>query len=467
MTSRKMAVVAVVVVAVLVVTGVLAFLYLRPAASSPSSSPGVAVCGSPLSAGSGADWPTYHMDNTRTGAPTWGTVTGAKAGWAAPVSLDGPVYAEPLECGNAVLVATEENTVYALNASSGAVLWSHHLGTPVAASSLPCGDIGPSTGITGTPVLDTTTGTLYVVAFESPATHVLYGLNVRNGTVVRQVTVDPPGVSPTAEQQRGALALANGRVYVPYGGLYGDCAQYHGYVVGVPTSSSGSVISYQVPTSREGGIWAPGGISVAANGSLFVSTGNGASTTAFDYGNSVIELSPSLQVQDYFAPTNWEPLNAGDTDLGSVAPTLLPNGDVFQIGKAGVGYLLSATHLGGIGGEITNASICGGGYGGTAHVGLSILVPCQDGLYDVVAGASNLTAAWSATGFDAGSPIVTGNIVWVVDIGSATLRGLNLTDGTQVYSFALGGAEHFISPTAGPDGVVVAGGNEVYSFALS
>jgi hypothetical protein len=336
-----------------------------------------------------------------------------------------------------------------------------------AGPDLPCGDINPS-GITSTPVIDTATGTLYVVAFEMPAPeHVLYGLSVANGSVLSHVVIDPPGVSSTVEQQRAGLGLANGYVYVPFGGLFGDCGQYHGYVEGAPVSGTGPVLSYQVPTQREGAIWGVAGMAFAPNGSLYVATGNGASNSAFDFGDAVIELTPTLTEVDYFAPTNWVQLNENDQDLGSVAPTLLPNGALFQIGKEGTGYVLDPSHLGGIGGQLGEQSVCAGAYGGTAQVGQSLLVPCTDGLFDLDVGTSNFTETWQSANFDAGSPIVTGNVVWVTNISTAVLLGLNLSNGHLLFSLPLAGIDHFVSAAATPDRVVIAGGSELYSFSLS
>ena len=278
--------------------------------------------------------------------------------------------------------ATENNSVYAINASSGSTIWRTNLGTPVDGSVLPCGDIDPS-GITGTPVIDLATRTLYAVAFLNPTHHVLFGLDLANGTVSSQVAVDAAGADPMVEQQRGALALYDGVVYIPYGGLAGDCGEYHGWIVGVPSHGSSAILSYQVPTGREGGIWAAAGITISPNGTLYVATGNSDATSTFDYGDSVIALSPQLQVLSYFAPTNWAELNSGDVDLGSTAPALLPDGQLFQIGKQGVGYLLSGSDLGGVGGQLYDATVCGGAYGGTAQVGGSILVPCTNGLFDL------------------------------------------------------------------------------------
>jgi len=467
MDRRARALVVLVVAVVVALAGTLSYLLLFPA-TSPSTSggpSGTAYC--PASSESVGNWTTYHGDNARSGDVPTASVTSARATWTGPVALDGQVYAQPLVCGNAVFVATEDDSVYAINATNGSILWRTHLGTPVPGSTLPCGDISPS-GITSTPVIDPATGVLYVVAFEMPAPeHVLYGLSVANGSIRSQVVIDPAGVSPTVEQQRGALALANGYVYVPFGGLFGDCGQYHGYVEGAPVGATGPVLSYQVPTQREGAIWGTGGMAVAPNGTLYVATGNGASNSAFDFGDSVIELSPTLTEVDYFAPTNWVALNENDQDLGSVAPTLLPNGVLFQIGKAGVGYVLDPSHLGGIGGQLGEQSVCAGAYGGTAHVGSSILVPCTNGLFDLAVGATNFTETWQSANFDAGSPIVTGNVVWVVNISTADLLGLSLASGALLFAFPLGSVDHFVSATATPDRVLVAGGSELYSFSLS
>ena len=457
--------VAIAIVVVVVVAGFLAYVELHPGGGGAHLGPvPVTNATCPTSNASSGNWTTYHANNVRSGVLGSGPVGAVTAGWS--TSVDGQVYAEPLVCGNAVYVATENDSVYALNLTTGAVLWRTNLGSPMPGSSLPCGDIDPS-GITGTPVIDVASGTLYAVAYLTPGDHVLYGLNVRNGTVVSHVNVDPAGAAPLVEQQRGALAFANGYVYVVYGGLDGDCGAYHGWVVGVPITASGGVVAYQVPTHREGGIWGTAGMGVASDGNLYVATGNGDSTTTFDHGDAVIELSPTLTELGYFAPANWAQLNRDDTDLGSVAPTVLPNGDVFEIGKAGVGYLLSGSDLGGIGGGISNASICGGAYGATAHVGMTLFVPCTDGLTEVVANATNLTVGWQAPGFDAGSPIVTGNVVWSVNLTTGDLLGFNLSNGQLQFDVPLGSVDHFISPTAAPGRVVVGAGDRVVCVALT
>ena len=217
-------------------------------------------------------------------------------------------------------------------------MWKQNLGAPVPGGDLPGGNIDPS-GITGTPLVDVSSGTLFVVAFlRTGLHHELFALDLATGApFAGTVTVDPPGLSPLVEQQRGAVALTGGKVYVAFGGLYGDIGQYKGAVVSAPADGSGTLASYIVPTSRMAGIWNPTGPVVGSSGDLWVVTGNSESQTSFDYGNAVIRLSPELAVRDYFAPTNWAALNAGDLDLNSLGPVLLPGGRVLAVGKTGTG----------------------------------------------------------------------------------------------------------------------------------
>ena len=376
---RRVAAAAVIIVIVLVVSGSGYYIYQDTRSPAQSSNPGsssgtstASATGTATTVGSGAtsqsggassssglaagngNWTTYHGDNARTGDGPSSNFTSIQLSWKS-TRLDGSIYAEPLILGGAVFVATEGDTASSLAAGTGVVLWQRHLGTPVPGGELPCGDINPS-GVTGTPVIDASTQTLYVVAFVS-LHHVLFALDLRSGAVLSQQNVDPTspsGFDPSVEQQRGALTLANGMVYIPYGGLDGDCGQYHGWVVGVPINgTAATMVAYQVPTSMEGGIWAPSGASVDPAGNLYVATGNGASDATYDSGDSVIKLSPSLIPEGSFAPTDWAQLNRDDVDLGSVGPALLDGGSlVFQIGKGGTGYILHADELGGIGGQV-------------------------------------------------------------------------------------------------------------------
>src|SRR5207247_2148295 len=139
-----------------------------------------------------------------------------------------------------------------------------------------------------------------------------------------------------------------------------------------------------------------------------------------------------------------------------VGPAILPGDRIFQIGKGGVGYLLDAAHLGGIGGQLASADLCeGAAFGGTAHTDDTIFVPCGDGLVAVRSGGNDLTVAWRSDRFDAGPPIVAGGLVWTVDLGGDALVGQDETDGTQTVRIALDGASHFASPSSTPGCVFV------------
>jgi outer membrane protein assembly factor BamB len=404
-------------------------------------------------AGPGA-WPTYHMDNTRSGndpnEPVFNAVTNQ---WSS-VQLDGAIYAEPLVVGSTVYVATEGDSIYALDASTGAVNWRTNIGTPVPGSSLPCGNIS-TVGITSTPVIDPANNVLYALGLVTGPQHLLVALNLGTGATLWSRNVDVPGLDPAIQGERGALALSQGYVYAPFGGRYGDCGSYHGWVVGAPTNGTGALIQKSV-TGPGGGIWAASGPAVdAATGNVFVATGNTFSTTTYDYGESVVKLSPSLAQLDYFAPSNWAALNGGDTDLGSVGPAILANGWVFQVGKSGDGFLINQGNMGHV----------GAAFGGTAYAAPFIYVPCTNGLValNVNTGATpSFTVAWQ--GPTGESPIVAGGLVWTID-RSGILYGLDPATGATRYNFALGSATaHFATPSAGGGRIFVGADTRVLAF---
>jgi outer membrane protein assembly factor BamB len=305
-------------------------------------------------------------------------------------------------------------------------------------------------------------GTVWVVAFVRPAHHELVAVDLASGQVRSRRAVDPPGADPTVEQQRGALGLANGMVYVPYGGLFGDCGAYHGYVVGAPVEGGAQSV-WQAPTAREGGVWAPPGPAIDAAGRLFVTTGNGSSTTKFDGGDAVVRLSPSLVQQDFFAPANWLELNENDTDLGSVSPALLPGGAVFQIGKEGVGYLLDGNRLGGVGGERFQSQVCRSAFGGTAVSGASVFVPCRDGLVALTVSADRFTVAWRGPSSPAGTPMVSGGLVWELT-PDGTLFGLDPGTGAVRFHDTPGTTAHFPAVAALDGQLFVPAGTRVVAY---
>jgi outer membrane protein assembly factor BamB len=389
--------------------------------------------------------------------------------WTSP-TLDGAVYAQPLVVGSTLVVATENDTVYAFDADTGVERWSRHLAHPVPKSALPCGNIDPS-GITGTPVIDTSTGIVWVVTFSLPGGHMLWGLQMGTGAIASSRPADPPGADARAEQQRGALALDRGSVDIPYGGLYGDCSDYHGWVVGLSARrlTDPTTATFETMAARSG-IWAPPGPVVAPGGSIYVATGNGLPVSPADQADSVLRLSPALAVGDSFTDANFVRLSSTDSDLGSTSPALLPGGLVFEIGKEGMGFLLSAAHLGGLGGQLASAHICAGGIGGDAVDGDLVLVSCYDGLYAVAvspARASSppvLSVRWSATGFQPGPPIVAGGVVWVVK-GTGELAGFDLASGARRYSHGVSVAGSFPSPAAAGGWLFVPDGDRVAVFA--
>jgi len=436
----------------------------RPTTTSTTTAPSTAT----KPATSGARWTTYDHDAGRSGVAPDGPASPAAVHqiWASP-ALDGDVYAQPLVVGDRVVVATENDTVYALDATNGSVVWSAHVGEPVPGSSLPCGDVDP-VGITGTPVVDADAGRVYAVGMVRPAQHVLFELDLATGRVVGSTRVDAPGSNPAVQNQRAALTLNGGRVYVPFGGRYGDCGDYHGRVVSVDVSAGGlgATASYLLPTQRAGGFWAPPGATTAPDGSLYLASGNSTSSRDYDYGNSVVRLSADLGLVDSFAPSDWVALNSSDTDLGSTSPVVLPSGRVFQVGKSGVGYLLDASHLGGVGGEVQHATVCNGlAFGGVAVDGTSMYVPCTRGVTEVVVNGDSIHAGWSASVNTPGPTIVAGGAVWTVATGSGDLVALDRASGRVVASAHVGSVpSRFTSPAAGGGRVVVAARRTVVAF---
>jgi Fn3 associated len=368
-------------------------------------------------AAAGAVW-TYHYDNSRAGQNTNETVlTPANVNTSAfgrlfAYPVDGQIYAEPLYVPgliipgqgtrNVVFVATQHDSVYAFDADNnggptGGLLWHVSLGTSAATPNNDFGnrygayhDIDPEVGITSTPVIDLTSGTIYLDAFAHEGTayyHRVHALNITNGNerayspVVVSASVPGIGVGSTggvltfnAQQhlQRPALTLAGGMLYVAYSG-YADTDPYHGWVIGFNAANLQQLSNFVFNTTPnattasdganagEGGIWMSGnGLSVDANNNLFFEIGNGSFNAdtggGTEYGDSFVKLSTvgGLSVADYFTPFNQATLAANDTDLGSGGPLLLPvsvgsaahTNLAVGCGKEGKIYLLDRDNLG-------------------------------------------------------------------------------------------------------------------------
>jgi len=421
-------------------------------------------------------WTVYHADPLGTGLTTAvRSVDTSHAKWTSR-SLDGELYGEPLVFGNDVYVATENDTVYALSARDGTVVWSRHVATAVNASSLPCGNITPRVGITGTPVIDTSRHELFVVAEESLNTrpaHVVFGLDTTTGALLMKRRVDPSGSNPDALLQRTGLTLDQGHVVLAMGGLYGDCGNYRGTVVSL--SEVGGVPSFfsvdQAPGESQGAIWMGGAAPVVdAHGDIWVSVGNGSSqssTDPYDYSDSVLDLSSSLHLRQFFAPSSWPQDNASDLDM-SMAPALLRDGQVVVAGKARIVYLLNTRHLGGIGHQRTSlANACNDDIdGASAVLGTTVFLPCLSGPVAVSVGRapSTLRILWSA-GSGGGPPIVAANLVWSIG-PDGELYGLNPKNGAVRQRAFIGrGANHFPTPSVGDGLLLATNATHVIAFA--
>ncbi|MBO0729960.1 MAG: hypothetical protein J2P57_11925, partial [Acidimicrobiaceae bacterium] len=262
----------------------------------------------------------------------------------------------------------------------------------------------------------------------------------------RSVDVDPTGGgdNPVDLQQRSALALANGRVYVSFGGLFGDCGRYHGWVVGVGETARTPTVEFDATPGNQGGaIWEPGGPAIDGTGNVFATTGNpnDPDDPNVAYAESVVKLSPSLTLEHSFTDT----VAHGDADLSSDSPSLLPDGTVFVVGKTDIGYLLRQSDLS----LVTRIpGICGSdpdganAYDPDTH---SLYVPCRGG------GIQQVDLARRAVGWRAGAvnstPVLSGRLLWAIQYGSGTLQALDPATGAVSQTLQAGPVPSFATPT--------------------
>jgi hypothetical protein len=434
---------------------------------------------------------TYHNAANRSGlylAPTltWTKAATVQLDTGFNATIDGSVYGQPLYWvppgGGAarIIVATENNKVYALNAVTGKEIWAKSLGTPVPLSVLPCGNIDPI-GVTGTPVIDPATSIVYLEAYVLTPTgwprHRVFGLSLDSGARAPGWPVDVAsglaalgrGFSELPQGQRSALTLLNGKLYVPYAGHWGDCGAYHGMVVGLDLASP-AVFGAWRTQAEAGGSWGQSGVAFDGT-SMFVTTGNaiGSSSTSWGGSEAVIRLQPTLgnptQTADFFTPQNWAALDQADLDLGgtSAVPINVPGGfaRVLALGKDGYAYLLHRANLGGIGGQIAKTRVStseiisamatypGAAAAKVAFQGQGAACPSgQSGNLVMLSITANaIGTAWCASFNGFGAPIVTTTdgkanpIVWVVGAqGDGEIHGFRGTDGKLLAAVAGGGA---------------------------
>jgi hypothetical protein len=331
---------------------------------------------------------TRSYDNARTGANlqetilTPANVNATNFGKLFTVHTDGEIYAQPLYVSNlaiaggthnVVFVASMLNTVYAIEADTGAVLWSQNFGSPIIPQYVESDQNiiwATGLGILGTPVIDPATNIMYFVsgsqpadgtrqyAFKLNAIEIATGLPVSGSPVNIAATYStadltaPLVFSAQKQNPRPGLALANGNVYVAFAS-HEDQTPYNGWVMAYSTSTLAQTAVYSdTTTGTQGGIWNAGQApTIDAAGNLYISTGNGSFGTTPNYlvqtGNSFVKLSPTLQLLDYFTPYNSAVMNSGDMDLGSSGLLLVPNTNyVLGGGKEGVLYLVDTTAMG-------------------------------------------------------------------------------------------------------------------------
>jgi uncharacterized protein (TIGR03437 family) len=334
---------------------------------------------------------TYHNDNARTGqylSETLLTPASLKAGLFKKRSflpLDGAVYPQPLYLSrvkiagkgfhNVLFVPTSHDSLYAFDAdtSSSQPLWqisfldAANSATTVSEAEVGCSVI-PELGITGTPAIDPSSGTIYLIAFtkESGDQYIyrLHAIDVTNGAERpgSPVEIQPSGFVPLAHKQRAALLLSNGVVYSSWSSNC-DEGTYHGWVMAHDASTLALLAFFNdSPDDRGASFWNAGaGPAADEQGDIYVVSANGdfdGDESFAEYDESVLRITqaPGLQVADQFTPFNKLMLDEEDLDLGSCGALVLPDevGSsahphvLFTSGKEGRVYLLDRQALGGV-----------------------------------------------------------------------------------------------------------------------
>jgi hypothetical protein len=305
---------------------------------------------------------TAHVANMAPDSDFKATFTGEMS--AVPLFLAGATPGKGM-----FFAATTQNDVYALDELTGATLWTRNIGAQRT------GGPGPgikNRGIVSTPIIDAATRVIYVAASMASGTHEIHALSIdADGAELAGWPVDVSKVkagsvafNSTDQNQRSALSLVDGILYVAFGGYYGDGGSYHGWVVSVKTSDPTQVAGWATLGAQEG-IWAAGGLASDGNG-VFAITGNGkASTRDNTDSEEIIRITgmsvPNRDDANLFYPDIWSSgMNNGDKDFGSCSPTVLtvpdstPGKLVVAPAKPGHVYFLDAAKLGGGSGQLTD-----------------------------------------------------------------------------------------------------------------
>jgi hypothetical protein len=460
--------------------------------------------------------------------PTLTKVAGAKM--ALDTTFDGtftgltwasPLYLENGPAGKGIfIVVTSANNVYAVDETAGTIVWTRNIGTPAGRSGAGCGDIMPL-GIISTPVIDAQTRTIYVAGAIGSATtitaHQVHALSADDGTERAGWPVDVTGISSgtvtfTAppQNQRSALSLIDGVLYVPYGGHNGDCGPYHGWVVAINVADPTKRGAWATGGTRGEGIWAAGGMASDGTG-VFAVTGNnlGGATTHAD-SEEVVRVTGLGTVdrttdQNIFYPTIWRNMDMVDADFGASSPVYLtqPSPMVAAVSKDGHLYLLDSHNLGGMGSQLADLVLATGGAmvihttpaayataqgmhlvlttntgsqcpptSATGRVVMSVLIPAGTPPVPVVSWC--VAVANTSYGFPA-SPMATTTdghseaIVWFMN--GTKLMGVDGDTGATIYGGgaagdACAGVHKWTAPIAVKGRIIVAGDNHLCSWSV-
>ena len=397
-----------------------------------------------------ANWPIYHGGPAKRGHVAAGLTLPLHHAWSK--KLDGSVWSEPVIADGTLIAATEHDSVYGLNPTTGKRRWRVNLGTPEPLSQQPCGDIDPI-GITGSPAYDQATGSVFVVATTGHGTHTLWALNAKTGhrRWHRNVDVDKSR-DRNAEQQRAALLVVDKRVIVTYGAHAGDCGNYVGYAASIATNGKGKIPYYAVPNARQAGMWGPAGPVEAIDGNILTPTANGSNRTGgkWDHSDGVIELTPNdaLRARLGARPTGSR---ATPTTSASARPHRCASTASTWSAASAARCGCSSRSLGGVNGQLDTLgqdNFCNA-FGGIAAAGHIAILPCKNfgrahSVRAITVGKRSLHTRWQASGIY-GSPIIAGKRVYVADLDSGDLKVLSLKTGRVIASIPVGSLPTFPS----------------------
>ena len=294
--------------------------------------------------------------------------------------MGSPLYMEDGPAGKgAFFVATTTNDVYALDETTGAMVWKHSIGRAPDASGAGCGNVAP-VGIISTPVIDAASRTIFVAGGVGEAStimhHEVHALSVDTGAERLGWPVDvssltaPGGIAfnTAAQNQRSALSLVNGILYVPYGGHAGDCSVYRGWVVAIKIADPTQTAAWATGGIGEG-IWAAGGMASTGDGVLAITGNNVKGTDVHLDSEEVVHIRGMAQVDrttGIFFPSVWHDMDVADLDFGSNSgvvfdlPGATPSILMAAVSKNGMFFLLDPANLGGMDGELARLTIADG-----------------------------------------------------------------------------------------------------------